>query len=335
MIDKKLSHSLLHGMLRIRLVEEKIAELYPEQEMRCPVHLCIGQEAIPVGVCSNLETADTIMGNHRSHGHYLAKGGDLKAMMAEIYGKKTGCSGGKGGSMHLVDLSANVLGTTPIVGSIIPIAVGAAFASSLKNITNVTLVFLGRAATEEGVFFESLNFAALKKLPIVFVSEDNFFSVYSPLDERQPSARDNASIAEALGISCAKGDGNNIQEVYKLAGEGIAQVREGKGPYFLELETYRWREHCGPHYDNDIGYRSEEDFLEWKKKCPIENFQNQLIENNIISQNEIDSMCESIGKEVDEAVAFAKNSPFPNPDQVHANIYSGDQTRPASNGNPS
>ena len=175
MKDKKLSLSLLHGMLRIRLVEEKIADLYPQQEMRCPIHLCIGQEAIPVGVCSNLKIDDTILGNHRSHGHYLAKGGDLKAMMAEIYGKATGCSGGKGGSMHLIDLSVNILGTTPIVGSIIPIAVGAAFASSLKSEKNATIVFLGRAATEEGVFFESLNFAALKKLPIVFVSEDNFF----------------------------------------------------------------------------------------------------------------------------------------------------------------
>ena len=233
MIDKKIAQSLLHGMQRIRLVEEKIAELYPEQEMRCPVHLCIGQEAIPVGVCANLKKTDTILGNHRSHGHYLAKGGDLKTMMAEIYGKATGCSGGKGGSMHLVDLSVNVLGTTPIVGSIIPIAVGAAFASSLKNENNVTLVFLGRAASEEGVFFESLNFAALKKLPIVFISEDNFFSVYSPLADRQPPARDNASIAQALGISSAKEDGNDIQEVSRLAGEAIDQVRAGNGPYFL------------------------------------------------------------------------------------------------------
>ncbi len=328
MMDQKLSHSLLHGMLRIRLVEEKIAELYPQQEMRCPVHLCIGQEAIPVGVCSNLQNSDTIMGNHRSHGHYLAKGGDLKAMMAEIYGKATGCSGGKGGSMHLTDLSVNILGTTPIVGSIIPIAVGAAFASSLKNETNVTLVFLGRAATEEGVFFESLNFAALKNLPIVFVSEDNFFSVYSPLSDRQPDARDNASIAQTLGISNAKGDGNNINVVNQLAGNAIEHVRAGRGPYFLEFETYRWREHCGPHYDNDIGYRSEEEFLEWKKKCPIENFKNYMVDNDMISQNEIDSMCKSISNEMDDAVAFAKSSPFPNADQVHTHIYADEQAKP-------
>ena len=168
MLDKNLSHSLLYDMLRIRLVEEGIAGLYSEQEMRCPVHLCTGQEAIPVGVCAVLQKEDIVMGNHRSHGHYLAKGGDLKAMMAEIYGKSTGCSKGMGGSMHLTDLSVNFLGTTPIVASIIPIAVGTAFSSMMKNEKRVTVVFLGRAATEEGVFTESLNFASLKKLPVIF-----------------------------------------------------------------------------------------------------------------------------------------------------------------------
>ncbi|MBT5349925.1 MAG: thiamine pyrophosphate-dependent dehydrogenase E1 component subunit alpha, partial [Nitrospina sp.] len=199
MLEPELASAMYLDMLRIRLVEEGIADLYPEQEMRCPVHLCIGQEAIPVGVCSALENEDIVMGNHRSHGHYLAKGGDLKSMMAEIYGKATGCSKGKGGSMHLIDLSVNFLGTTPIVASIVPIAVGTAFATYLKDETKVSVIFLGRAATEEGVFAESLNFAALKKLPVVFVSEDNFFSVYTPLSERQPKERENIEIAKAFG----------------------------------------------------------------------------------------------------------------------------------------
>ena len=173
---KDLFLSLFYDMLRIRLIEEGIADLYPEQEMRCPVHLCIGQEAIPVGVCAVLQKEDIVMGNHRSHGHYLAKGGDLKTMMAEIYGKATGCSKGMGGSMHLIDLSVNFLGTTPIVASIIPVAVGTAFTSWTKNEDRVTVIFLGRAATEEGVFTESLNFAALKKLPILFVSEEQWKS---------------------------------------------------------------------------------------------------------------------------------------------------------------
>ncbi|MBI4331624.1 MAG: thiamine pyrophosphate-dependent dehydrogenase E1 component subunit alpha, partial [Chloroflexi bacterium] len=182
-IEKK----LYYAMLRIRLVEERIAELYPEQQMRCPVHLCTGQEAIAAGVSAHLTSDDYALSNHRSHGHYLAKGGDLKAMMAEIYGRVTGCSRGKGGSMHLVDLAAGFLGATPIVGSTIPMAVGAALATVMKGEKRVTVAYFGDAAVEEGVFHESLNFAALKRLPVVFVCENNFFSVYSPLSVRQPA----------------------------------------------------------------------------------------------------------------------------------------------------
>lgn len=321
MLGKERSTALFYDMLRIRLVEEGIAELYPEQEMRCPVHLCVGQEAIPVGVCSHLLREDIVMGNHRSHGHYLAKGGDLKSMMAEIYGKATGCSKGKGGSMHLIDLSVNFLGTTPIVASIIPVAVGTAFATSLKNENRVTVIFLGRAATEEGVFAESLNFASLKKLPIVFVSEDNFFSVYSPLSDRQPKNRDNVSIAKAYGMTGARGDGNDIHTVYELANSAINHVREGRGPYFLEFETYRWREHCGPNFDNDLGYRSEAEYQKWKKKCPVLNHENDLLEANLLDKNQVDQMREKIHREFKEAVAFAKSSPFPDADEMHKDIY--------------
>ena len=327
--DKNLSHSLLYDMLRIRLVEEGIAALYPEQEMRCPVHLCIGQEAIPVGVCANLLKDDIVMGNHRSHGHYLAKGGDLNAMMAEIYGKATGCSKGIGGSMHLIDLSVNFLGTTPIVASIIPVAVGTAFASWLNNENRVTVIFLGRGATEEGVFAESLNFAALKKLPIVFISEDNFFSVYSPLSERQPSERDNVAIAKGFGVQSCRGDGNNIQSVYELAQTAVYHARAGQGPYFLELETYRWREHCGPNYDNDLGYRSDSDYLQWKKRCPIETFEGLLIEKEWVSQDQVDQMRKVILKEFEEAIDYAKTSPFPNPEEISNNLYKDKNLNPA------
>jgi len=174
-------------MLRLRLVEEAIVNAYSDQEMRCPIHLCIGQEAIAVGVCAALEQSDYVMSNHRSHGHYLAKGGDLKAMMAELYGKKTGCTSGKGGSMHLVDLENGFLGAVPIVSGIIPVACGTAFASQMKNEKRVTTVFFGDAAVEEGVFCESINFALLKKLPVVFVCENNLYSVYSPMSVRQPN----------------------------------------------------------------------------------------------------------------------------------------------------
>ena len=308
-------------MLRIRRVEERIADLYPEQEMRCPVHLCIGQEAIAVGVCSHLSTTDIVIGGHRSHGHYLAKDGDLKAMLAEIYGKASGCSKGIGGSMHLIDLKKNILGTTPIVGSNIPIAVGTSLASKMKQEDKVTVTFFGRGATEEGVFFESLNFAAVRKLPVIFVSEDNFFSVYTPLDERQHPERDNQNLARSLGVTSSGGDGNNLEHVYQETKNAINHVRQGNGPYFLEFQTYRWREHCGPGYDNDLGYRSEDEYNEWRKRCPVENFKLKLNEKGWLNKPEVNLMEENIQKELEDALNLAKTSPFPEPDRMNSGVY--------------
>ena len=308
-------------MLRIRLVEEKIAELYSEQQMRCPVHLCIGQEAIAAGVCVNLLKKDYLFSSHRSHGHYLAKGGDLKQMLAEIYGKLTGCSKGKGGSMHLVDLSVGVLGTTPIVAGIIPIATGAAFGTKMKGEDNVTVAFFGDAATEEGVFFESLNFASLKKLPVLFVCENNFFSVYSPLSVRQPKERDNLSLMNSLGIKADKGDGNDVLEVYKLARKAVTHIRKGRGPYYLEFETYRLREHCGPNFDNDLGYRSKKDFLKWEKKCPIGLFEKKLIKDRVLNLTQIANFKQNIQAEINDAVSFAKNSPYPKSEEMLSDVY--------------
>lgn len=321
-IEKNTAVSIYYCMLRIRLVEEAIADHYPEQEMRCPVHLCIGQEAIAAGICANLNKDDYVLSNHRSHGHYLAKGGDLNLMMAEIYSKVTGCSSGKGGSMHLVDLSSGFLGSTPIVGNIIPVAVGTAFSTKLKGEKRVTVVFLGDAASEEGVFYESLNFASLKKLPVVFVCENNFFSVYSPLNVRQPENRNNLLLAEALGILSSKGDGNNPDEVYNLGEKAIAHARNGLGPYFLEFDTYRWREHCGPYYDNNIGYRTEAEFLEWQKKCPLCIYENNLLENGIIEKQQIDEFKDKIKQEIKEAFNFAKKSPFPPHENLLKDVYS-------------
>lgn len=303
------------------MIEEKIAELYAEQQMRCPVHLCIGQEAIAVGVCANLLKRDYLLSNHRSHGHYLAKGGDLKRMLAEIYGKVTGCSKGKGGSMHLVDLTAGILGTTPIVGGIIPVAAGVAFGVQMKGRHDVTAVFFGDAAAEEGVFFESLNFASLKKLPVLFVCENNFFSVYSPLAVRQPKERNNLALARSLGIGSDKGDGNNAVNVYEMAKKAITGIRKGKGPYYLEFDTYRWREHCGPNFDNDLGYRTEEDFIRWRKRCPLASLENRLVKDNILNASKIAEFKQAIQAEVDEAVIFAKNSPYPENNEMLADIY--------------
>ena len=320
-MDAETLKQLYYQMLRIRLVEEAIAELYPEQEMRCPVHLCVGQEAISAGVCLNLTPDDYVLSNHRSHGHYLAKGGDLKAMMAEIYGKATGCCFGKGGSMHLVDLPVGFLGAVPIVGSTIPIAVGAALGSVMRGENRVTVVFLGEAATEEGVFHESVNFAMLKKLPVIFVCENNFFSVYSPLSVRQPEGREVFELAKGHGIESHQADGNDVVEVYRLAEMAVSKARHGGGPTFLEFKTYRWREHCGPYYDNHLGYRAECDFLEWRDRCPLDKFKERLLADGLLSLREMEDMENKIKTEMADAVAFAKKSPFPKEGLLMEHIY--------------
>lgn len=311
----------LFQMMRIRMVEETIAEHYSEQEMRCPVHLSIGQEAVAVGVCLALQKTDYLMSTHRAHAHYLAKGGDLKAMIAEIYGKATGCCSGRGGSMHLVDLGVGMLGSTPIVGSSLPVAVGTSFASWLKGEKRATVSFMGEGSTEEGVFSECLNFAALKELPMIFICENNLYSVYSPLSVRQPKGRDLIGIARAHGLSAASGNGNDVDQVFHMTQEAVMRAKEGKGPTLLEFSTYRWREHCGPNYDNDIGYRTEEEFQSWKKQCPIDNYQNKLLKTKIVGRDEIEEMRGEIKAEIKEAFAFAKSSPFPHEDQLAAGVY--------------
>ena len=308
-------------MLRIRRIEEKIAELYPEQEMRCPVHLCIGEEAPAVGVCAALETKDYVLSAHRSHGHYLAKGGDLNAMMAELCGKATGSSSGMGGSMHLMDLEAGFLASTPIVGSTIPIAVGAAWGSVMKKDPRVTVVFLGEAATEEGVFHEAVEFSLLKNLPVIFACTNNLYSVYSPLGVRQPATREVFELAKGHGMEAHLGDGNDVEEVYALASAAVKKARDGKGPTFLEMKSYRWREHCGPNYDNTIGYRTEDEFLEWKKKCPIERFEKKLLQEKVMTPADFQKIAEDIDAEIAESVRFSKESPFPEKNKLFENIY--------------
>ncbi len=312
---------LYYEMLRIRVIEEKIAEFYPEQEMRCPVHFCIGQEAVAAGVCANLSDDDYVLSGHRSHGHYLAKGGDLKAMVAELYGKATGCSRGKGGSMHLVDLSVGFLGATPIVGSTIPIAVGTAFGSVMRGEQRVTAIFFGDGATEEGVFHESINFATLKRLPVVFVCENNMYSVYSPLSVRQPESREIFELAEGHGMESYQGDGNDVIEVYQLAERAVCKARQGGGPTLLEFKTYRWREHCGPYYDNDLGYRTESEFQEWKRRCPLERLKERLLREGILCNQDIDRMVSELEAEIEDAIVFAKESPFPEERLLMENIY--------------
>ena len=274
-------------MYRIRSVEEEISKRYSEGKMRCPTHLSIGQEAVPSAFSQIAKKNDFAVSSHRGHAHYLAKGGNLKSMLAEIYGKKTGCSGGKGGSMHLIDLAVNFMGTSAIVGNSIPVGVGLGMSAKIKNTKQVSFIFFGDGAIEEGVFYESINFAIVKKLPVVFICENNLYSVYSPLSVRQPKGRSIFKMVEAMGSKVMQCDGNDVIKVYKILEKAANETRKGRGPYFLEFFTYRWLEHCGPNFDNDIGYRTEKEFLKWKKKEPIKRLVKKL---NYNSHNQLEKI---------------------------------------------
>jgi pyruvate dehydrogenase E1 component alpha subunit len=320
-VAAEMARRMLYGIMRIRLVEERVKTLYAEQEMRCPTHFSIGQEAVAVGVCAHLGREELITSAHRSHAHYLAKGGDLKAMLAELYGKATGCAAGKGGSMHLVDLKAGFLGAVPIVGSTIPIGVGAALSSVLQGNPELTVIFFGDGATESGVFHESLNFTAIHKLPVVMVCENNMYSVLTPLEWRHPKGREIRQLAAGHGVFTRQGDGNDVDEVYDLAGEAIEHARSGRGPAFLEFKTYRWLEHCGPNEDLHLGYRTRDEFDAWVARDPLKLYTTRLRELRVVTDAEIEHMAHAITFEIDQAVAFAKASPFPSRDQLMAHLY--------------
>jgi len=299
-------------MLRIRLVEESIANKYSEQKMRCPTHLSIGQEAIAVGVCANLTSQDQVLSTHRAHAHYLAKGGCLNSMMAEIYGKASGCSKGMGGSMHLIDTSVGFMGSTAIVGNTIPVAVGLALEKKLTRKKSIACVFFGDGATEEGAFYESVNFAIIHSLPILFICENNLYSVYSGLEVRQPMDRKIYKMVRSMGISAQHANGNDVEEVARKVKHAKTMILKSGGPQFLEFDTYRWREHCGPNFDNNIGYREESEFLKWKKKDPLKNFYSEN------SQKYIDRKIDTISQEIDDAHQFADDSKFPTLQEYNA-----------------
>ena len=307
-----MKNKLFESMLRIRLVEESIANKYSEQKMRCPTHLSIGQEAIAVGVCANLTSQDQALSTHRAHAHYLAKGGCLNSMMAEIYGKASGCSKGMGGSMHLIDTSVGFMGSTAIVGNTIPVAVGLALEKKLTRKKSIACVFFGDGATEEGAFYESVNFAIIHSLPILFICENNLYSVYSGLEVRQPVDRKIYKMVRAMGISAQHGNGNDVEEVARKVKHAKTMILKSGGPQFLEFDTYRWREHCGPNFDNNIGYREESEFLKWKKKDPLKNFYSEN------SQKYIDRKIDKISQEIDDAHKFADDSKFPTLQEYNA-----------------
>jgi len=311
---------LLFSIKRIRSVELRIEAEYPKDEMKTPVHLCIGQEAVSAGVCAHLRPDDYVLSNHRSHGHYLAKGGDLKALIAEFHCRDTGCSRGHGGSMHVIDNSVGLLGSSAIVGGGIPIAVGAALASQRLRQGRVSVVFFGDAASEEGSFYESMNCARLWKLPVVFVCENNFYSVCSHIDARQHT-RDIILRARAFGIPAMQVDGADVLDVYRQAQAAVAHAREGKGPYFLECQVYRWRGHSGAG-DPDAGqYRKPGEVERWLKRCPVELFERRLLGQGTVTPAEVRGMEARIARELDAAFRFAQAGPLPRREDLKRYLF--------------
>lgn len=313
--------AIYHQMLRIRVVEEAIANRYTEWEMRCPVHLCIGQEAVPAGISAWLGSDDLVFSSHRSHGHYLAKGGNLNAFVAELYGRVTGCARGKGGSQHLVDLECGFMGSAPILASTMAVGVGAAWTKQRKGQDGLVVVYFGDGATEEGTFHEAMHFATLHKAPVLFVCENNLYSVQAPLSVRQSSARTIADLAKAHGIAAEVVDGNDAKAVYAHAGGAIDHIRGANGPYLLEFKTYRLKEHVGPGNDLDLGYRSHDEWAAWNERCPIEKLAGELMQMGIADVGALAQIRTDIDVEVDAAFAFAKSSPFPEAEELFDHVY--------------
>tara|TARA_Y100001958_G_C21179973_1_gene510046 strand:+ start:416 stop:1384 length:969 start_codon:yes stop_codon:yes gene_type:complete len=297
---------ILNELVRIRIIEEEIAKEYKHQQMRCPVHLSIGQEAIPVGMSSVLTKKDYIVSTHRCHAHYLAKGGSLDALLGELYGKETGTCKGVGGSMHMYDDKVNHLGSVPIVGGSIPVGVGIGYTIKLNKSKNVSVIYFGDAATEEGVFFESLHFAALKKLPIIFVCEDNEYSVYTSKYERH-GKRDIKKLVKSMDVKFIEAKKNDVNDIQKKA-KFAKKYALTKGPVFLYSKTYRYVEHCGPNNDDDLNYRPKDEVNYWKNKDPIQLEIKKLKKLKIFNEDKYLNYCSSVRKNFIKSLIKTKNA---------------------------
>ena len=309
-----MNERLYRSIYRIRRVEEEVARLYPTDRIKSPVHLSIGQEAVSVGVCEALRPDDVAFGSYRGHALYLAKGGDLKAMIAELFGRAGGCSRGKGGSMHLIDPEAGVMGTSAVVGTTIPNAVGYAYALQYRRTDAVVASFFGDGATEEGAFAESLNFAALKRLPVLFVCENNRYAIHTHQSRRQATSaiRDRA---RAHGVTAERVEDNDVLELHRRTEEAVARIRDGGGPRFIEAMTYRWQEHVGPGRDYQLGYRSEDEARPW-----VENDQVARLAA-LVAPPRRAVIEDEVEKEVAAAFAFAEAGPFPATRELYTDVF--------------
>jgi len=318
------SSQLLHflkRMVTIRAAEEKIGAAVSVSQIRCPCHLVIGQEAPAAGVAASIRTGDRVFGAHRSHAHYIALGGTLHRLFAEVQGKVTGCSKGMGGSMHLLDRANGLFGTVPIVSATIPIATGAALAAKMDRKGDVAVSFFGDGATEEGAFHESLNFASTFRLPVLFVCENNLFSSHLHINLRQP-ANSVCRYAEAHKIPWFRVDGNDVVAISRSAERAIGCARVGEGPQFIEAVTYRWRGHVGPREDLDVGVKRKDDLNLWKRRDPIRRLADALVAAGILENGGLDKLRHGAESEVAEAWRRAEEDPWPPASALLEWVYS-------------
>jgi len=311
--DVGLIWELLRRMLLIRRVEEAIAEGIEAGEVLCPCHLFIGEEAVAVGICASLRPDDFVFSTHRSHGHYLAKGGDVQALVSEVFCRETGCSRGWGGSMHVRDATVGLPGSSAIVAGTIPLAVGAALAFATCHEDRVAVVFFGDGATNEGVFYESLNLAALRGLPVVFVCENNLYSTHLPIS-RCLADTDIAKKGSVFNIPCEKVDGNDVLAVVEAGRKAVERARGGGGPALLECLTYRWRGHVGPNYDVEKGLRSQTELDSWMLRCPIDMLERRMVADGVATVESLAQMKRAVADMVERAVAAARLAPLPTAD---------------------
>jgi pyruvate dehydrogenase E1 component alpha subunit len=312
----------LQRMILIRVVEEKIGDMVSQGVVKCPCHLAIGQEAPAVGVAGYVRKGDRVFGAHRSHSHFLALGGSPHGLLAEVQGKDTGVSRGMGGSMHLMDIPNGLYGTVPIVGATIPIAVGAGLAAKMDGNGDMAVSFFGDGATEEGVFHESMNLAALMKIPVLFVCENNFFSSHLHIALRQPDSSV-CRYAEAHRIAWARADGNDLAAIRAATREAVEAIRAGEGPRFLELVTYRWRGHVGHREDEDVGVKRKDDLAAWKLRDPISRLALALESIGAIDRQQVKRFWTEAHVIVDEAWATATHDGYPPAKALLTRVYSG------------
>ncbi len=308
------NEALYTSLYRIRRVEEEIIRLYPSDRIKSPVHLSIGQEAISVGVCAALKPDDVAFGTYRGHALYLAKGGDLKAMMAELYGKRNGSARGKAGSMHLIDIKAGMMGTSAIVATTIPQAVGYALAIRMRKQNRIVVVFFGDGAADEGVFHESLNFAALKELPIFFICENNGYAIYSPVRDRMPEANF-CERAQSYRIPAERIESGCTLEIHAAAANAVETIRNGEGPKFLECVTARWRDHVGPDEDRIWKYRPDKELDDWIARDDVAVMAKRLKPTR---RHEIE---DEVEREIADAITFAEDSPYPAEEELYKNVF--------------